>query len=171
MARVGRRKWHMDGKAARDVQPADFRALRESLGLSQRNVAEAAGVQVLAVKRWESGDRTIPAEVWHWLRTVGEESDKAVIAIVQRTFEQINGQRNPVVWLQYYRDQADYDSRRDDGDPYGLANANARKVASRLSRHGVICRFCYPPRGQVEVKRQEDEPSAESRKSKKSRKS
>ncbi len=141
--------------AYKDVQPADFRAMRESLGLSQRNVAEAAGVQVLAVKRWESGDRSIPPEVWHWLRETAKASDKAVLETVKQTMAKYGLQhKRPTVWLQYYRDQADYDLRRSDGDPYGLANANARKVASQLGMRGIVCRFCYPPRAVAKAARE-----------------
>ena len=45
---------------------AGFKVLRESLGLYQSDVAEAAGVDVKTVKNWESPRRREPAPLpWH----------------------------------------------------------------------------------------------------------
>lgn len=42
------------------MTPTELRSRRLALGLSQQKLAEALGVQRLAVIRWEKGDRSIP---------------------------------------------------------------------------------------------------------------
>jgi transcriptional regulator with XRE-family HTH domain len=49
-------------RARRDLPaPAIRRALRESAGLSQQDVADVCGVTRAAVSRWESGERGVDA--------------------------------------------------------------------------------------------------------------
>ena len=46
---------------------ADFRALREELGLSQTDLGRALGVKTLTVKRWEKDGPDgflVPDDVW-----------------------------------------------------------------------------------------------------------
>ncbi len=42
------------------MTPSELRTRRLAIGLSQQKLAEALGVQRLAVIRWENGDRGIP---------------------------------------------------------------------------------------------------------------
>ena len=42
-----------------EMQPADCRSIRQALGLTQWEFAEAVGVTAITVKRWESGSLVI----------------------------------------------------------------------------------------------------------------
>lgn len=125
-----------------ELTAADFRAKREGLGLTQSDVAEAADVRTLTVKRWESGTSPIPQDVWQWLDHVERHfSQAAVSAAVDSICKSgIAG----TVFLTYYRTQAEYDEFGRDEGPFGLANANSRKVAQALETKGYTCRFRYP---------------------------
>ena len=49
---------------------AALKALREECGLSQQDIADEAGVNILAVKRWENPEypgRIPPDDVWQFL--------------------------------------------------------------------------------------------------------
>ena len=120
---------------------ADFRARREALGLTQQDVADEADVNVSTVKRWEKpGYFDPPDDVWAWLDDCGalqrEVVDAAVSAAVARG-------RGPVQ-VTYYRSQEQYDELGRDPGPYGVANANARMVSSRLRGLGFEVDFSYP---------------------------
>lgn len=39
------------------LKPEEIRAIREGLGMTQAALAEAMGVQPLAISRWERGER------------------------------------------------------------------------------------------------------------------
>jgi transcriptional regulator with XRE-family HTH domain len=45
------------------MTPEQFRTIRKELGLTQAQLAERLGLNVLSVKRYESGDRTISKTV------------------------------------------------------------------------------------------------------------
>lgn len=48
------------------------------------------------------------------------------------------------VQITYYRTQAQYDELGRDEGPVGIANANARAIAQRLSDMGYMIGFAYP---------------------------
>jgi len=65
---------------------ADLKVRREALGLTQGWLAEAVGVQDRAVRRWEAGDRDVPADVWTVLdegEAKAEEILDAVASVIE----------------------------------------------------------------------------------------
>jgi len=47
-----------------DMSPDEFKAARDSLGLSQKDLAEIFGISTdRTVRRWEEGERDIPGSV------------------------------------------------------------------------------------------------------------
>jgi len=50
------------------MTPADYRALRERLGLTQAATARLCDVDTRTVQRWQSGARDIPPPVQRLLR-------------------------------------------------------------------------------------------------------
>ena len=129
---------------------ADFRAIRETIGLTQADVAKALGVSLRTVKRWEHPDwQEPPEDAWAWLMDMHERHDAAVDAMVDRTLTVAGRGDIDVVAITYYRDQSQYDAHGREPGPYGFANAVARDVAAELAREGVSVEFAYPDDGAV----------------------
>ena len=132
------------------VACAEVKALRESVGLSQADLADLAGVTVRSVRRWER-DITPPEDVLELLERYVIRKAKAVEAAletVERITEQM-GRAPDLVPMTYYRSQAEYDELGRDPGPVGVANANARAVADALMARGVAVEFRYPDEGAV----------------------
>lgn len=129
---------------------AEVKALRESVGLSQADLADLADVTVRSVRRWER-DITPPEDVLGLLERYVIRKAKAVEAAletVDRVTEQM-GRAPDLVPMTYYRSQAEYDELGRDPGPVGVANANARAVADALMARGVAVEFRYPDEGAV----------------------
>lgn len=129
---------------------AEVKALRESVGLSQADLADLAGVTVRSVRRWER-DVNPPEDVAELLERYVIRKVKAVEAAletVERVTEQM-GHAPDLVPMTYYRSQAEYDELGRGPGPVGVANANARAVADALMARGVAVEFRYPDEGAV----------------------
>ena len=135
---------------------ADFAALRETVGLTQANLADDLGVQVRSVRRWEQPGQEgyePPADAWAALDFYANLQRQMVDharETVMWTGEEAGRQPDEVV-LTYYRSQEQYDELGRDEGWYGVANANARAVAAELVRHGLKVRFAYPGEGAIET--------------------
>ena len=124
------------------MRAAQFRAMREALGLSQRDVADEAGVDRRSVKSWEAGVYPIPADVAEWLSGEKAVADYAVQNAVK---DILSSEFVPyTVSITYYRTQEEYDSFGHADGPFGISNANARRVADALEAEGIACEFFYP---------------------------
>lgn len=120
-----------------------FRATREMCGLSQQDVADALGVTVKSVKRWENPDLTgysIPEEALDWMSFEEASFSDAIHA----AFDDLDASGMKSVTLTYYRDQAQHDANTDDGERFGVANAVSRAVAAELMAEGIEVRWAYP---------------------------
>ena len=133
---------------------ADFAALRETVGLTQANLADDLGVQARSVRRWEQPGQEgyePPADAWDMLDSYADLQRQMVDharETVMRTGEEAGHQPDEVV-LTYYRSQEQYDELGRDEGWYGVANANARAVAAELARYGLSVRFAYPGEGAI----------------------
>ena len=123
---------------------AEFRALRESVGMSQADVARKLGVTERSVRRWElptPGYRGAPDDAWAMLDEAIAKQD----AVVAGALEIADAMPRGPVQLTYYRDQEQFDLfGREPGEPYGQANANARMTADALRCQGIEVSFAYP---------------------------
>lgn len=125
---------------------ADFRALRETVGLSKRDVADALGVDVRSVKRWEAPDGNQPvADAWALLMRYHDLHARAVETAVGQVEKMVAevGRAPQAVRVTYWRSQGEYDDHGRDPGPFGVANANARAVAEALRPYGVDVEFAY----------------------------
>lgn len=132
---------------------ADFKALRERVGLSQNDIADALGVNIKTVKRWEKPDfpYSAPDDAWAYLKEVLDSQRQQVsylLAVVAKQVEEL-GNEPAVVPITYYRDQAMYDEYGRDEGPFGWPNAVARAVAVELERRGIGYEFRYPTEGAI----------------------
>ena len=133
---------------------AALKALRETVGMMQRDLAEELDVDVRSVKRWESPATEgyhAPADAWYVLENARETQRQQVAYALKVVREQADdlGQAPSAVALTYYRDQEQYDACGRDSGPYGVANANARAVADALEREGYQVEWRYPDEGAV----------------------
>lgn len=121
---------------------AEFRAMRETLGLTRQDVADYAGVSLRSVKRWEDpAEENPPSEdAWELLY----DTDDKRFETVRQALYAVRQSGAKAVQLTYYRTQEQYDALGRDEGPYGVANANARAIAERLRDEGVEVEWTYP---------------------------
>ena len=126
---------------------AQFKAIRERVGLSQEDVADALGNAVRTVKRWEDPNyQQPPADAWDYLEQAFDQHVEAVnkaIGTVKQIREKMGGLPDHVDML-YYKTQRQYDLYGRDTGSYMIVNARTREIAVRLELLGVETRFHYP---------------------------
>lgn len=124
---------------------ADFRALRESLGMTQQDVADEAGVAVRTVKRWESPDgQDAPEDVVAFLVACKTAMDADVALYLDVVRKETD--KEATVMVPYYRTQEDLDAVQINQGadlPVGYVNALSRRIAERLSDEGYDVSFEY----------------------------
>lgn len=129
---------------------ADFRAIRETIGLTQGDVAKACGVALRTAKRWEHPDwQEPPEDACEWLLGMLERHDVAVDAMVDEAMALVREHGSEVVSIIYYRDQSQYDACGREPVPYGFVNSIAREVALDLNGEGIETEFRYPDEGAI----------------------
>lgn len=129
---------------------AAFRALREACGMTQKDVADEAGVAVFSAKRWENNDNgghMPPDDVWEWLvechAAMEAEAHEAAAKALALRDEEHSGA--PVA-IRYYRSQEALDEAqlpRGLDRPAGYVNAIARRAAALIEEAGVNTLFVY----------------------------
>ena len=134
---------------------ADFKCLRERVGLSQQDVASALGVNIRSVKRWEdpSFPNHAPEDAWAVLDDAMDMQCQQVsyaCAVVAQQVESF-GMEPVTVPITYYKDQAMYDEYGRDPGPFGQANANARAIGYELERRGIDVEYRYPCEGAIKT--------------------
>lgn len=123
---------------------ANFRALRELCGITQQQAADACGVRVLTVKRWERGDAPVPDDAMAWLMECVAEHDRGVANELGEIMA--NLPEGAEVCLTYYRtqEQADAEAYHEQAGPHGFLNAVTRSTAEHLVAMGYRVSFSYP---------------------------
>lgn len=123
---------------------AEFRAIRETIGMTQAHMAHVLGVQVRAVKRWESpdDDHEAPDDAWYLLDACQERQREMVARVLGHVDElaQKYGDYPSVVALPYWASQQAYDAGHCDPADQGsylMVNANNRLVAFALHERGI----------------------------------
>lgn len=127
---------------------AEFRAMRDTVGMRQQDLAREMGVALRSVERWESpaypGYRA-PADAWAILDEAAEAQATAVASALEGAEGIVKGVGRPPreFVVPYWANQADYDEHHCEGDggDWRQANANARLVAFALRERGIAVRF------------------------------
>ena len=125
------------------MRAARFRAIRETCGVSQAQVARAMGVREITVRRWESGRTPVPPDAGEWLLEAAEEHQRGVDEAVERIAGLPKGS---TVAMTYYRsqEQADIEAGPGEAGPYAFLNAITRSAAERLAQMGYSIDYAYP---------------------------
>lgn len=120
---------------------ANFKALRERVGLSQQDVADLLSVTRTSVKRWERpGFNDPPDDAWELLIAQGERQRAMVDEIAARC----EAESASSLRLTYWRNQEQFEALGNAEGLHTVANANARAIAQALERIGVDVEFSYP---------------------------
>lgn len=141
---------------------ADFRMMRETLGLAQAWVARTVGVTTLTVVHWEDPrEFALPRrEAWDLVEGMWAEADRRAVAFVDMASKATalaldNGIEPEPVMLSYWRDPKDHRiAHRDEdvtiagfhlssGGMMRLENAACRMAVDRLHALGVPLTVMY----------------------------
>lgn len=128
---------------------AEFRATRETLGITQQRMADDLGVRVLSVKRWESPryPQHAPAEAWELLDMLMAKQDSAVAAALAQVRDVAHdmGEEPASVALPYWASQSDYMQHHylaaESDASWTEVNATSRRVAVMLRWLGFRVRW------------------------------
>lgn len=123
---------------------AEFRAIRETVGMTQGMLAEELGVDSRSVRRWESPDYDgyrPPQDAWDVLDDA-LDAQRRVIAAALGKLDEIVKERGAApdsVQLPYWTRRDAYDRHHyiDDGLDWRMANATNRILASALHERGI----------------------------------
>ena len=121
------------------MSEAQFKAIRERVGLSQKAVAERLGNTVDMVKKWENPKYTYqpPADACDLLA----QALDAHVGSVRRQVAEIRDK----VELVYFRSQPQHDAYTSDGMDWEVVNARTREVAVLVEQLGIgTVVFRYP---------------------------
>lgn len=122
---------------------AEFRAIRETVGMTQGMLADALGVEQRSVRRWESpaNDYHPPKDAWDVLDAALSAQRRGVAAALGKVDElaQEHGSYPESVALPYWSGQDAYDEGHcvDDGWDWRMANATNRILAYALHERGM----------------------------------
>lgn len=127
---------------------ADFRALRELVGMSQQMLADELGVQIRSVKRWEhpNFDWQPPQDAWDVLDEAREQQiDIVNFSLAKiREIERDEDAEPRTVHLTYWRSAEDYEAAHPgEGENWQMANANSRLVWHALEALGYSVAFDF----------------------------
>lgn len=114
---------------------AEFRALRETLGLTQQTLADELGVKILSVKRWEAPKypQQAPQDVWDFLDDLNYKQVEACYRAIAKA-----ATASQCVEVPYWSSAADYEASRGSEDiTWTEANATSRRLAIMLLDRGV----------------------------------
>jgi hypothetical protein len=125
---------------------ANFRAIREIVGMTQKELADTVGVDVHTVKVWEAKNtKWQPSpSAWEVLTSAKNQQDEVVCFSCDkaRRVAQEAGEKPRVVIFKYWHDQKQYDEYHNSGS-FGMANANTRLAAAILKNDGFEVSFEY----------------------------
>lgn len=128
---------------------AEFRTLRESLGLSGDQLAQLLDVRDRTVRRWEAGDQAVPDGAGEDLARIDAMLERAVLEMVDVLQEQIAEHGAPQsITLVRYRTDEDLGRYRPDmaAWPACVHSALVDRVRLAAARLGIASRIVYMDR-------------------------
>ena len=132
------------------MSKAQFRAIRERLGIRQCDLADALSVRLDTVKKWEKPNFSPPPEyAWQFINDMKERHDFVVNSAVDAAIEMRDQTGSNKIVLTYYRDQAQFDKHGRDEGSFFIANANTNHAAILLEENEFEVEFRYPDEGAI----------------------
>lgn len=126
---------------------AEFRAIRETVGMTQAHLASMLGVEVRSVKRWENPDapQVPPQDAWDLVDEAAASQRAALDAMIDQAAKAAaeHGELSAVA-LPYWASQSAYDAGHysgADGADWRMVNATSRLAAVELGRRGIAVRW------------------------------
>lgn len=129
---------------------ANFRALREMVGISQAHLARDLGIDSRSVRRWENPDATgySPREgAWRILKDARFEQLRTVNAFLDEIeAKEDQGSAPGKVFITYWASATEYARAHPEADPacWQMSNATARLIAHELEQMGYEVEFGWP---------------------------
>lgn len=122
---------------------AEFKTLREHLGIPGEWLARHFGVSDRSVRHWDSGKYPVPERISRWLRWLAEDTEATVAWIAERL------ETSPERLLVTYRNDEEYACAAD--DPHrglypddDMPSAWHRRMAARVAERLPGLRLIYP---------------------------
>lgn len=131
---------------------AGFKALRETVGMSQQLLAHLLNVDIRSVRRWESASESAykgaPDDAWELLEGFRNRQDWAVdtaLAKVPEIEDELSDMELREVSLTYWANADQYEAAHPgEGDFWQMANADSRLIATLLRAEGYTVNFDFP---------------------------
>lgn len=123
-------------------EKATFRAMRESLGLSQSNLAKQIGVHVKTIKNWEDPSVIAlpPQKAWDEIHALSQKQG----FLIRQSLKILKEHPSKKISLTYYRDQKEFDEFSREKGLFSIANANSRAVYQAITQEGFSAYFAFP---------------------------
>lgn len=125
---------------------AEFKSLREHLGIPGEWIARRFGVSDRSVRHWDSGKYPVPERISRWLRWLAEDTEATVAWIAERLETSPESERLLVT----YRNDEELDACAADDPHRGLypdddvPAAWHRRMAARVTERVPGLRLIYP---------------------------
>lgn len=129
------------------------KAIRERVGLSQQDVADALDVTVLTVKNWENPNGYTISDAYQTLLANALADHQLAVKAAKDAVmaqEAQHGEAPRLVRLYYYRNQADYDKYGRDAGKVGVVNARIREAYTLLQYEGYDVYLVYKSESDVD---------------------
>lgn len=131
------------------ISKADFKAMREMVGMSQSLLAKRLGVTTTSVKRWERPDfdHEPPQDAWDIILAAREQQKKVVDYAIKKAkgLEMQMGNASKAINLTYWRSEEEYENAHPgEGENWQMANANSRLAAHELEMMKYEVDFNFP---------------------------
>jgi len=115
------------------MTPAEFKTMRESLGLTAQWIADNAGVKLRTAQYWEAGRMAVPADVASMLESIDKMLNFSVAQAIEHIDDMSSQHGAPAdVALVRYRTDADLWRFRPDMRPF--PTTTHAEMLSRLRR-------------------------------------
>lgn len=128
------------------MNPAEFKTLREALGLTLNWVAEQAGVGIRTCQYWESGRSDPPADVVEMLQRLDAQIDRVVIETLDTYADVAETHGEPEnIELYRYRENIDLWNSKPEMRPLPVTYHAAMlfRIAKALRNIGLTVSITY----------------------------